>query len=107
MARGINRGQSIYIPFVNGGCVFDSQNRPRMYKSVEQFQKSYPGFKIEKPDLVEYAPVVHGKWIKKTVSSGRESWECSVCHRRARGKKENLPYCHCGAKMDLAVMKNE
>ena len=49
----------------------------------------------------DVAEVKHGKWIKATVSSGRESWECSVCHRRARGKKKNLPYCHCGAKMDL------
>ena len=49
----------------------------------------------------DVAPVKHGKWIKKTVSSGRESWECSLCHRRARGKEKNLPYCHCGAKMDL------
>ena len=54
--------------------------------------------KIPAADVVE---VKHGKWVKATVSSGRESWECSVCHRRARGKKKNLPYCHCGAKMDL------
>ena len=41
----------------------------------------------------------NGVWIPMTVSSGRDSWKCSICGRRARGKLENLPYCHCGAKM--------
>lgn len=41
-----------------------------------------------------------GRWIPMEVSSGRDSWKCSVCGRRARGKLENLPYCHCGAKME-------
>lgn len=40
-----------------------------------------------------------GKWISMEVSSGRDSWKCSLCGRRARGKKENLPFCHCGADM--------
>lgn len=43
-----------------------------------------------------------GKWIPVSVSSGRDSWECSVCGRRARGKTKNLPYCHCGAKMEVS-----
>lgn len=41
-----------------------------------------------------------GKWIQVSVSSGRDSWKCSVCGRRARGKTKNLPYCHCGALME-------
>ncbi len=41
-----------------------------------------------------------GRWIPMEVSSGRDSWKCSVCGRRARGKLENLPYCHCGCKME-------
>lgn len=28
---------------------------------MEQFQKSYPAFRLEKPDLVDYAPVVRCK----------------------------------------------
>lgn len=55
-------------------------------------------------DNIKYIPTVQpqkvGKWIPMTVSSGRDSWKCSVCGRRARGKIENLPYCHCGAKME-------
>lgn len=64
MARAIKQGQSVYIPFVNGESVFDSQNRPRMYKSVEQFSKSYPRFRLEKPDLIEYVPVVRCRECK-------------------------------------------
>ena len=41
-----------------------------------------------------------GRWLPVIVSSGRDSWKCSLCGRRARGKIENLPYCHCGAKME-------
>lgn len=53
--------------------------------------------------IVSKIPPVEVKtaqWIPVTVSSGRDSWECSACGRRARGKLENLPYCHCGAKME-------
>lgn len=49
----------------------------------------------------EAAERKHGEWIPMTVSSGMDSWKCSVCGRRARGKLENLPYCHCGAKMGV------
>ncbi len=54
----------------------------------------------------EYIPMVHGHWIEQTVSSGRDSWQCSVCGRKARGKRENLPYCHCGAKMNESEDNN-
>lgn len=49
---------------------------------------------------VDAEPVRHGRWEPMVVSSGRASWKCSECGRRARGKLKNLPYCHCGAKMD-------
>ena len=104
MARAIKQGQSIYIPFVKGESVFDSQNRPRMYKSVEQFQKSYPSFRLENPELVEYAPVVHGRWEWDTSGlypkplcnrCGEEPW-------RKSNHQSDLPnYCpNCGARMD-------
>ena len=54
-------------------------------------------------DIIKALPIIEerkeGEWIPMTVSSGRNSWKCSVCGRRARGKIKNLPYCHCGAKM--------
>lgn len=51
-------------------------------------------------ELLECMPPERkGVWIPMPVSSGRDSWKCSVCGRRARGKRENLPFCHCGADM--------
>lgn len=99
MARAIKQGQSIYIPFVNGESVFDSQNRPRMYKSVEQFQKSYPSFRLEKPDLVEYSPVVLGRWEAGYYNElGIYVRPCSNCGWE---NEELSPYCpNCGARMD-------
>ena len=55
---------------------------------------------IDDAPTVDVTPVKHGHWIEMTVSSGSDSWKCSLCGRRARGKLKNLPYCHCGAKMD-------
>lgn len=50
----------------------------------------------------DVAPVVHGRWIEKTVPEGRRYFECSNC-----GAHENRHtaikgyYCwRCGAKMD-------
>ena len=62
---------------------------------------------IENFPAVDAVPVVHGHWIEMTVSSGRDSWKCSLCGRRARGNKNNLPYCHCGAKMDEPTQSND
>lgn len=55
---------------------------------------------IDDMPTVDAEPVRHGRWEPMVVSSGRDSWKCSECGRRARGKLKNLPYCHCGAKMD-------
>lgn len=102
MPSYIKRGESIFIPFKDDVSVYDSQNRPRMYKSLQAFERSFPGRVVAKEsvELVEYAEVKHGRWEPVTVSSGRDSWKCSVCGRRARGNREYLPYCHCGAKMN-------
>ena len=53
MARHLMQGDPLYILFdKEGESVFDSQNRPRMYKSVEAFQRAFPrgidGVKLEK-----------------------------------------------------------
>lgn len=107
MARAIKEGQSIYIPFVDGESVFDSQNKPRMYKSVEQFERSYPRFRLKEPKLVEYAPVVHGKWENNHWRNSISCSNCSNCNFEAqhgdyRGVNEKYKYCpNCGAKMDL------
>lgn len=57
----------------------------------------------------DVAPVVHAHWIYKGSSHyGLNDWchrfECSVCGREVEldTKKDiaEIPYCHCGAKMD-------
>lgn len=58
--------------------------------------------RIEKIPAADVAPVVHGRWIEKTVPEGCRYFECSNC-----GAHENRHtaikgyYCwRCGAKMD-------
>lgn len=57
---------------------------------------------IGKLPATDVAPVVHGRWIEKTVPEGCRYFECSNC-----GAHENRHtaikgyYCwRCGAKMD-------
>lgn len=58
MARAIKQVQHIFIAFQGGESVLDSQLRPRMYKSREQFEKSFPAFREGNAELIEYAPVI-------------------------------------------------
>ena len=58
MARAIKQGQHIFIAFQDGKAVLDSQLRPRMYKSREQFEESFPAWRDGKAELVEYAPTL-------------------------------------------------
>ena len=58
MARSIKQGQQIFIEFQDKEAVLDSQLRPRMYKSREQFEKSFPVWRDGKAELVEYAPTL-------------------------------------------------
>ena len=99
MATYIERGDSIFIPFRNGQSISDSQCRPRMYKSKENFEKSFPTHNLGNKDieLVEYKEVKHGEWIYRV-----KYYSCSIC----AGKRFNLllgtdaEFCpYCGAKM--------
>ena len=65
MARSIKQGQHIFIAFQDGEAVLDSQLRPRMYKSREQFEKSFPAWRDGKAELVEYAPTLTppNEWV--------------------------------------------
>lgn len=60
MASHIKRGESILIPFRNGQSISDSQLKPRMYKTMQAFEKSFPGHHLgtEDVELAEYAEVV-------------------------------------------------
>ena len=93
MASSVKKGESIFIPFKNGYSICDSQLRPRMYKTVRAFEKSFPklDYGTDGIELVEYVPVVHGSWYHG---------ECSVCKGICIEYKP--PYCpFCGAKMDV------
>lgn len=63
MASHIKRGESLFIPFREGLSISDSQLRPRIYKSTEQFEKHFPGYYkgTAGVELVEYAEVVRCK----------------------------------------------
>lgn len=67
MARAIKQGQHIFIAFQDGKAVLDSQLRPRMYKSREQFEKSFPAWRDGKAELVEYAPTLTppNEWVNR------------------------------------------
>ena len=71
MARAIKQGQHIFIAFQDGEAVLDSQLRPRMYKSREQFEKSFPAWRDGKAELVEYAPTLTppNEWVSGGASS--------------------------------------
>lgn len=56
---GFNKGESVFFAFKDGKTVEDSQMKPRMYKTIEQAKKTYPGGFRGDVELVEYAPVVH------------------------------------------------
>lgn len=104
MARYIEQGKSIYIPFKYGVSITDSQLHLRMYKTKEQYERHFPGIR-EGVELLEYAPVVHGRWI---WNEENECWICSNCEMSAlnnyRGNSTDSNYCpNCGAKMDLGV----
>jgi DNA-directed RNA polymerase subunit RPC12/RpoP len=104
MANCIKRGEKLLIPFRNGTSIGDSQGKPRMYKTMTAFRKSFPGHYLgtEDVDLVEYAEVVHGYW---------DGYECSICggNYMDYADADSYPaigepkpkYCpDCGSKMD-------
>lgn len=78
MGRTIKAGESIFIPFINGESVANSQCEPRFYKSVEQLKKKYPGYDRERPEIVEYAPVVRCINCKHFISND-EVTQCGRC----------------------------
>ena len=66
MASHIKKGESLLIPFRNGQSISDSQLKPRMYKTMQAFERSFPGHYLGKDgvELEEYAPVVRCKDCK-------------------------------------------
>lgn len=100
MPSYIKKGESIFIPFKDSVSVYDSQHRPRMYKTPQAFERSFPGRAVDKDfvELVEYAEVYHASWDPMVWSDNKRlcGYKCSRCGHIA-AKKYN--YCYCGAKM--------
>ena len=82
MASHIKKGESILIPFRNGQSIADSQLKPRMYKTMQAFEKSFPGYYLGTAgvELVEYAEVVRCKDCKhwKLIDGLEPHWECQI-----------------------------
>lgn len=87
MASHIKRGESILIPFRNGQSISDSQLKPRMYKTMQAFEKSYPGHYLGTSgvELAEYAEVVRCKDCKKWEYDENFSGWCTEWRRRTLG----------------------
>ena len=59
MANTIKKGESLFIPFKNGESIYDSQLKPRMYKTKEQYDRF--SYRFDDAEMVEYAEVVRCK----------------------------------------------
>ena len=100
----MKRGESLYIPFRNGQSISDSQCKPRMYKSLQNFEKTFPkhNYETKNIELVEYAEMKHGEWIwtENGEADYEQFWVCSVCKEKSYIKTK---FCSdCGAKMVVA-----
>lgn len=62
MANAIKKGESLFIPFKNGESIYDSQLKPRMYKTKEQYDRF--SYRFDDAEMVEYAEVVRCKDCK-------------------------------------------
>ena len=101
MARDIILGESIYIPFRDGRSINDTQNRARMYRSPEAFERHFPEYEREGAvALLVYRPVVQGRWIVKEHSApygGFHLFHCSECDSPNAQERNYCP--NCGADM--------
>ena len=100
MANVIKRGESILIPFYNGESVRDSQLKPRIYRTKEQYERF--SYMSRGAELVEYAEVVRccdcvfNKVILDNVGAGH-------CHCKKRyGLPEVDPtdFCSSGERRE-------
>lgn len=89
MARAIKQGQHIFIAFQDGEAVLDSQLRPRMYKSKEQFEKSFPAWRDGKAELIEYAPTL--------TPPNEATYPCDLCVYNPPSSLDGKPCTYCPA----------
>lgn len=102
----IKRGESLLIPFRNGKSIYDSQCKPRIYKTRKGFEKHFPGHYLGKDgvELVEYAEVVRCKDCKhwQRIHEHIPHMECQIfCGAYEHGYPTNADdYCSYGERKD-------
>ena len=112
MAYDVKKTDHLFIPFSRfGSALRDSKNNTKIYKDIKTLEQHNKKSHDEPAwltsnyyvDVVEYAPVVHGRWVK--CKDWDYDYECSVCEGYAGedvdGDHNKLTlYCpNCGAKM--------
>ncbi len=98
MASYIKKGESIFIPFRNGMSISDSQLKPRMYKTVQAFERSFPGHYLGKNgvELVEYAEVVRCKDCRYCQHDVHGLW----CFNDYENNLQPDDFCSYGERKD-------
>ena len=97
--------------YIDADAVVAWCNRTFQAQSTTQ-GKSYVNAFLTAVDSCPTADVVevrHGEWIFDFTFDGDDFYKCSVCGRQEvlnglcndRNITTHLPYCHCGAKMDV------
>ena len=102
MASYIKKGESIFIPFRNGQSIADSQLKPRMYKTKQAFEKSFPGYYLGTigVDLVEYAEVVRCKdCAYKVFDEASQEYYCNHTFGMY-GDINDIDFCSYGERKD-------
>lgn len=101
MKAYIKRGDSLFIPFAQGLSIPGVQKKMKVYKSLENLEKSKPTFYQldDNVEVVEYAEVKHGEW----KAYGLMNPQCSLCRKYNIEKSRFCP--NCGAKMDGGAQK--
>ena len=97
MASYIKRGESLFIPFKNGESIYDSQLKPRMYKTKDLYDRF--SYHFAGAEMVEYVEVVRCKnckhWNKQdNIFSGCRcvNWKGILDYTKADD------FCSCGER---------
>lgn len=82
MSWSLKEGQTLFIPFIKGVSLMDSQGRPRMYKALSAFNKYFKG--SESATLMEYKPRRVSEWVGlkepgMVTCGGNPYYVCSNC----------------------------
>jgi hypothetical protein len=101
MANTIKRGESLFIPFKNGESIYDSQLKPRMYKTKEQYDRFNYHFKDA--EMVEYTEAVRCKDCKHyhpRCQSAHWEGKKNMCCRSANVHTKPDDFCSYGERKD-------